>query len=67
MVEVVPPYVDTRLDQEHREYTIATQRGKDKAYMPITLEEYIEKFFLDLGGVYPADGSLKKNIGFGFS
>ncbi|KAI1292994.1 NAD(P)-binding protein [Xylaria venustula] len=65
IVEVVPPYVDTGLDQEHREYTVAMQGGKDKAFPPMALDEYVDKFFESLDQLTP-DGSIKKEIGIGF-
>ncbi|KAF2787643.1 NAD(P)-binding protein [Melanomma pulvis-pyrius CBS 109.77] len=65
IVEIVPPYTDTGLDQDHREATIAMQGGKEKAFPAMPLEEYIGKFFEVLEQVEP-DGSLKKELGVGF-
>jgi len=65
VVEVVPPYVDTGLDAAHREQTEAMQGGKDKAFPPMPLGEYIDTFFKTLEQT-EADGSLKKEIGVGF-
>jgi short-subunit dehydrogenase involved in D-alanine esterification of teichoic acids len=65
IVEVVPPYVDTELNAAHREQTDALQGGKDKAYPPMPLKEYIDTFFQNLEQT-EADGSLKKEIGVGF-
>ncbi|KAI1747608.1 NAD(P)-binding protein [Xylaria castorea] len=64
IVEVVPPYVDTGLDHEHREFTVAIQGGEDKASPPITLDDYIDRFFATLEKPEP-DGSFKKEIGVG--
>lgn len=65
IVEVVPPYVDTGLDHEHREFTVAMQGGKDKAFPPMALNDYIDQFFASLEQLEP-DGSIKKEIGVGF-
>ncbi|KAI0427384.1 hypothetical protein F5Y09DRAFT_350508 [Xylaria sp. FL1042] len=65
IVEVVPPYVDTGLDQEHREYIVAMQGGEDKAFPSIALEEYINKFFEMLDQLTP-EGSIEKEIAIGF-
>jgi short-subunit dehydrogenase involved in D-alanine esterification of teichoic acids len=65
VVEIVPPYVDTGLDAEHRAATIAMQGGPEKAFPAMPLKEYIDKFFEALEQV-EADGSLKKEIGVGF-
>jgi uncharacterized oxidoreductase len=65
VVEVVPPYVDTDLNAAHRDQTDALQGGKDKAFPPMPLKEYIDTFFATLEQT-EADGSLKKEIGVGF-
>ena len=65
VVEVVPPYVDTGLDAAHRDATDALQGGKDKAFPPMPLKEYIDQFFSTLEQT-ESDGSLKKEIGVGF-
>ncbi|KAI0864802.1 NAD(P)-binding protein [Xylaria cubensis] len=65
IVEVVPPYVDTGLDHDHREFTVARQGGEEKATPPITLDDYIDRFFASLEKLEP-DGSFKKEIGVGF-
>jgi uncharacterized oxidoreductase len=65
VVEVVPPYVDTGLNATHRDKTDAMQGGKDKAFPPMPLNEYIDGFFATLEQT-EADGSLKKEIGVGF-
>ncbi|RDA83422.1 hypothetical protein CP532_4418 [Ophiocordyceps camponoti-leonardi (nom. inval.)] len=45
VVEIVPPYTDTPLDREHREMTIAMQGGREKAFLPMPLDEYVDGFF----------------------
>jgi uncharacterized oxidoreductase len=65
VVEVVPPYVDTELNAAHRDQTDAMQGGKDKAFPPMPLKEYIDTFFTTLEQT-ETDGSLKKEIGVGF-
>ena len=65
IVEVVPPYTDTGLDANHRDQTDAMQGGKDKAFKPMPLEEYLEKAFKSLDEV-DGEGKLKKEIGVGF-
>ncbi|KAI1423778.1 NAD(P)-binding protein [Xylaria sp. FL1777] len=65
IVEVVPPYVDTALDQEHRESIFAMQGGKEKGFQPIPLNEFVNVFFESLDQLTP-DGSIKKEIGVGY-
>jgi short-subunit dehydrogenase involved in D-alanine esterification of teichoic acids len=65
VVEIVPPYVDTRLDAAHRAEIVAMQGGEDKAFPAMPLEEYIEKVFAGLDEV-DAEGRMKKEIGVGF-
>ncbi|KAI0836247.1 NAD(P)-binding protein [Hypoxylon sp. FL0890] len=65
LVEIVPPYVDTGLDEEHREVVNAIQGGSDEAFRPMPLAEYIEKFFKNLEQLDPY-GSFKKEIAVGF-
>ncbi|KAI1773025.1 short chain dehydrogenase reductase, partial [Hypoxylon cercidicola] len=65
VVEVVPPYVDTDLNAAHRDQTDALQGGKDKAVLPMPLDEYIDRFFTTLEQI-EADGSFKNEIGVGF-
>jgi len=43
VIEVAPPYVDTALDADFRQATIALQGGKEKATPPMPLKEYMEK------------------------
>ncbi|KAJ8121686.1 hypothetical protein ONZ43_g1926 [Nemania bipapillata] len=62
IVEVVPPWVDTGLDKEHRE---TLQKEKDMGPPPMPLEEYINKFFENLDQLNP-DGSIKPEIGVGY-
>ncbi|KAJ4305085.1 hypothetical protein N0V90_000615 [Kalmusia sp. IMI 367209] len=62
VVEIVPPYVDTDLDKEHREAANAAQG--EAAFPPMPLGEYIDEFFKALDET-EADGSLKKEIGVG--
>ncbi|KAL5403552.1 hypothetical protein PMIN06_008470 [Paraphaeosphaeria minitans] len=62
VVEIVPPYVDTELDKEHREATIAAQG--ENAFPPMPLQEYIDQFFKALDET-EADGRPKKEIGVG--
>ncbi|KAL8883362.1 MAG: hypothetical protein Q9192_007216 [Flavoplaca navasiana] len=45
IIEVVPPYVDTALNAEHRAQTDALQGGKEKAVQPMALGEYVDGFF----------------------
>ncbi|KAL8935339.1 MAG: hypothetical protein Q9211_004747 [Gyalolechia sp. 1 TL-2023] len=42
VIELVPPYVDTALDAEHRARNIAAQGGEEKAMKPMALDEYLE-------------------------
>ncbi|KAI1411624.1 NAD(P)-binding protein [Hypoxylon sp. FL1857] len=65
VVEIVPPYVDTGLDEEHRETVTAMQGGPDKAFPAMSLPEYIGKFFESLEQL-DVDGSFKKEIAVGF-
>ncbi|KAL1610458.1 hypothetical protein SLS60_002126 [Paraconiothyrium brasiliense] len=62
VVEIVPPYVDTGLDKEHREATNAAQG--EHAFPPMPLQDYVDQFFKTLEDA-EADGSLKKEIGVG--
>ncbi|OTA65741.1 NAD(P)-binding protein [Hypoxylon sp. EC38] len=64
VVEIVPPYVDTGLDEEHREAVTAMQGGPDKAFNAMPMAEYIDKFFENLEQL-EADGSFKKEIAVG--
>ena len=64
VVEVVPPYTDTGLDAQHRETVVEMQGGKDKAFPPMPLEEYLEKAFTSLDEL-DRNGKLKKEIGVG--
>ncbi|KAL9032812.1 MAG: hypothetical protein Q9180_006294 [Flavoplaca navasiana] len=45
IIEVVPPYVDTALNAEHRAQTDALQGGEEKAVQPMALGEYVDGFF----------------------
>ncbi|KAI1385141.1 NAD(P)-binding protein [Hypoxylon trugodes] len=65
VVEIVPPYVDTGLDGEHRDAVNDLQGGPEQAFPPMLLEEYIEKFFETLDQLEP-DGSIKKEVAVGF-
>ncbi|KAI5923425.1 NAD(P)-binding protein [Camillea tinctor] len=62
IVDIVPPYVDTGLDKDHREFTITSQGGAEKAFPPMPLDEYVDKFFDSLEKPGP-DGNIKKEIG----
>ncbi|PSR83012.1 hypothetical protein BD289DRAFT_461484 [Coniella lustricola] len=66
IVEIVPPYTDTPLDKVHREATVAMQGGADKAFPPMPLDEYVDKFFEALELAVGKDGSVKPEIGVGF-
>ena len=57
-------YVDTALNAHHREQADALQGGKDKAFPPMPLPEYIDGFFAALEQT-EEDGSFKKEIGVG--
>ncbi|KAI1135542.1 NAD(P)-binding protein [Hypoxylon sp. FL0543] len=65
VVEIVPPYVDTGLDGEHREMVNAMQGGADKAFPAMPLAEYIDQFFKSFEQL-DVDGSFKKEIAVGF-
>ncbi|KAK4194561.1 putative dehydrogenase [Triangularia verruculosa] len=65
VVEVAPPYVDTPLNAHHRDQTDALQGGPEKAVQPMTLSEYIDKFFQLLEET-KQDGSIAHEIGVGF-
>jgi short-subunit dehydrogenase involved in D-alanine esterification of teichoic acids len=65
IVEVVPPYVDTGLDKEHKDLVMGMQGGKDKAHPPMALKDYVDQFFASLEELTP-DGNIKKEIGVGF-
>lgn len=41
-MELIPPYVDTGLDAEHRAQNIEAQGGEGKAMKPMPLEEYLD-------------------------
>ena len=60
VVEIVPPYVDTGLDKEHRDATNAAQG--EHAFPPMPLQEYINHFFNALEETN-AEGNFKKEIG----
>ena len=64
IVEVVPPYVDTGLDQEHRETIIQMQGGPEKAFKPMPLDEYMQQAFKALEAV-DEGGRIQKEIGVG--
>lgn len=66
VVEIVPPYTDTPLDKEHREATIAMQGGASKAFAPMPLAEYVDKFFEALEAAVRPDGSVKQEIDAGY-
>lgn len=66
VVEIVPPYTDTPLDKEHREATIAMQGGASKAFAPMPLDEYVDKFFEALEAAVGPDGTVKQEIGVGY-
>ncbi|KAI1776278.1 NAD(P)-binding protein [Hypoxylon cercidicola] len=65
IVEIVPPYTDTGLDKEHRDMTIAMRGGPEKAFQPMPLDEFVDKFFQVLEQTGPG-GSIKPEIGVGF-
>ena len=56
--------MDTPLNAHHRDQTDALQGGKEKAFPPMPLSDYIEAFFVALEQTEP-DGSFKKEIGVG--
>ncbi|KAI1478466.1 hypothetical protein K445DRAFT_357145 [Daldinia sp. EC12] len=64
IVEIIPPYVDTGLDNAHREHVNNLQGGPEKAFPPMPLSEYTDKFFETLEQL-EQDGSFKKEIGVG--
>lgn len=66
VVEIVPPYTDTGLDKDHRDATIAMQGGPDKAFAPMPLGEYVDKFFEAWEQAVGPDGSVKQEIGVAF-
>ncbi|RDA89831.1 hypothetical protein CP533_6953 [Ophiocordyceps camponoti-saundersi (nom. inval.)] len=61
VVEIVPPYTDTPLDKDHREMTIAMQGGREKAFPPMPLDEFVEAFF----EAWEKDGAARQEIGVG--
>ena len=65
IVEIVPPYTDTDLDQNHREATVAMQGGRDKDFPPMPLAEYIDEVFESIEEL-DEDRKLKKEVGVGF-
>ncbi|KAI0532243.1 NAD(P)-binding protein [Xylaria digitata] len=65
IVEVIPPYVDTGLDKEHRAHIEAMQGGEGKGFPAMPLKEFIDQLFESLDQLAP-DGSIKKEIGVGF-
>ena len=66
VVEVAPPYVETSLDDKHREWNIAVQGGPEKAVKPMKLEEYMNVTMEQLASTGP-DGKMLKELGTGFS
>jgi short-subunit dehydrogenase involved in D-alanine esterification of teichoic acids len=62
--EVVPPYVDTGLDAEHRERVNTMLRGQGPP--PMKLDEYIEKTMWELDKVR-VNEKMPKEIATGFS
>ncbi|KAL9010997.1 MAG: hypothetical protein Q9173_004125 [Seirophora scorigena] len=42
VIELAPPYVETGLDDAHREQNVAAQGGPEKAMKPMPLEEYLD-------------------------
>ncbi|KAL9058074.1 MAG: hypothetical protein Q9162_001936 [Coniocarpon cinnabarinum] len=64
--EVAPPYVDTDLDANFRERTIALQGGPEKAAKPMSLKQYIDTTVEQLQEVGP-DGKMRKETCTGFS
>lgn len=64
IIEVVPPYVDTALNAEHRAQTDALQGGEEKAVQPMALGEYVDRFFegLEEGEEEIAVGFAKKGV-----
>lgn len=65
VVEVVPPYVDTALDRDHRAQVVAAQGGEKNSFPPMRLAEFIDLFFESLEQLSP-NGSIKKEIAVGF-
>lgn len=61
VIELAPPYVDTALDANFREQTIALQGGEEHATPPMPLNEYMEKTTAQL-----EKGGLKE-VACGFS
>ncbi|KAL9633238.1 MAG: hypothetical protein Q9204_003479 [Flavoplaca sp. TL-2023a] len=64
IIEVVPPYVDTALNAEHRAQTDALQGGEERAVQPMALGEYVDGFFegLEEGEEEIAVGFAKKGV-----
>lgn len=62
--EVVPPYLDTGLDAEHREMVNTILNGQGPP--PMKLDEYIEKTMRELDKIN-VDGKLPKETATGFS
>lgn len=65
VTELVPLYVDTDFDRDHRAVTVKMQGGSDTAVKPMPLAEYMEKAFASLNELGP-DQKLKKEVGVGF-
>lgn len=65
VVEIVPPYVDTDLDKEHRATTMEMQGGPDKTFRPMPVNEYVDKASAALDEL-DDQGRLKKEVGVGF-
>lgn len=66
VVEIAPPYVETDLDNKHRERNIQIQGGPEKATKPMKLEDYMNVTMKQLAST-GADGKMLKEIGTGFS
>jgi hypothetical protein len=65
IIEFVPPYVDTDLDAQCREQTIALMGGRQNWHPPMALEEYMSQ---TLEGLAKADedGKPLKEVSVGF-
>ncbi|KAI1463497.1 NAD(P)-binding protein [Daldinia caldariorum] len=64
IVEIIPPYVDTGLDDAHRDHVTNLQGGPEKAFPAMPLKEYMDKVFETLEQL-DQDGSFKREIGVG--
>jgi uncharacterized oxidoreductase len=66
IIELVPPYVDTDLDAQCREQTIALMGGRENWHPPMPLEEYISQAMEGLAKTDENGKPLKEvSVGFG--